>query len=464
MSNYVVNSKTCIHMPKKADNDGVRSILEHYTVGINWEYVYDLNDNTITIGNTAKVDFSGFDYAINIDEEGVYIASETYAGVMRGFVTMLERISCVGFEQYEIDEGCITDKPVIDFRCIHFCALPEITYDFLKKCIRTAIISKYTHIIVEFWGMLKMDAFELLGWPFAFTKEEIKPLFEEIRAFGIEIIPFFQHWGHASLSRGGSSGKHVVLDQDIRYAYLYGKGTYGWAWDYKKQEVKDLLRKVRNELIELCGEGKYFHIGCDEAISLKTCEEAMEVVNHINGVVAELKKQGRTALMWGDMLLNASFLPGAQVHPTWGRICYDCNSTAEVANVFLDNLDKDNIIIADWEYDVTEQNWVSSKFFKDKGFRVICCPFSNSKNMKYSIDTVKENGLMGVMKTTWHTLADNEVTKVVHYGFSAYNGSHDTSYHVHSKMTDRTAEILRKVYDGKKEYHDFGWKREQIIT
>lgn len=460
--NYILKGNQTIHFPEKADNKGVRTILERYSAGVNWEFIYDRTDNTITIGNTEPIACAEVDFSLNINQNGVCIASETYAGVMRGFATMLEKINCINFEEYEIDEGEITEKPVIDFRCIHFCVLPETTYDFLKKCIRTAFISRYTHIIVEFWGMLKMDAFPLLSWPFGFTKKEIKPLFDEIRAFGIEIIPFFQHWGHASLARGGASGKHVVLDQDIRYAYLYGKGTRGWAWDYKREDVKEILRKVRNELIELCGEGKYFHIGCDEAVKLKTKEEAMSVVNHINAVTAELKDQGRTVLMWGDMLLNASFLPDAQMHPTWGRVCYDCNSTAEVANVFLDNLDKDNIIIADWEYDVTEQNWVSSKFFKEKGFRVICCPWSNPNNMKYSIDTVKDNELMGVMKTTWHTLVNNEVSSFVHYGFSAYNGSLNTSYPVRSAMTDRTAEIFRKVYDGENEYKNFGWKQEQI--
>jgi hypothetical protein len=165
--------------------------------------------------------------------------------------------------------------------------------------------------------------------------------------------------------------------------------------------------------------------------------------------------------MWGDMLLNASLIPDAEMHPTWGRISYDANSTKEVANYFLDTLSKD-IIIVDWEYDVRTQLWVSSKFFKEKGFRVICAPWSDPTNMKLAIDTVRENNLLGVMKTTWHTLANNEVTRFVHFGFSAYNGKHDPGYHAHSKMTDRTAAILRKVYDGENEYKNFGWKQEQI--
>ena len=68
--------------------------------------------------------------------------------------------------------------------------------------------------------MLKMDCLAELAWPFAHTKEEIRPLIEEARALGMEVIPMFNHLGHASANRE-MYGKHVVLDQNPKLEYLF---------------------------------------------------------------------------------------------------------------------------------------------------------------------------------------------------------------------------------------------------
>ena len=75
----------------------------------------------------------------------------------------------------------------------------------------------------------------------------------------------FNHLGHASASRS-SYGRHVVLDQNPRLATLFEPD--GWTWCLSNPETLELLRAIRSELIELFGEGGFFHIGCDEAYSL----------------------------------------------------------------------------------------------------------------------------------------------------------------------------------------------------
>jgi hypothetical protein len=112
----------------------------------------------------------------------------------------------------------------------------------LKKCVRSCAIAKYSHIIFEFWGMLKFDCMKELSWPFAYSKEEIKKIVSEANALGVEIIPMFNHLGHASACRE-INGKHVVLDQNPQMEYLFE--SYGWAWNLKRDDVRSLLSKVR---------------------------------------------------------------------------------------------------------------------------------------------------------------------------------------------------------------------------
>ncbi len=40
-------------------------------------------------------------------------------------------------------------------RSAHFCVSPETKLDFLRKAVRMAIMGKYSHLIIEFWGTLK---------------------------------------------------------------------------------------------------------------------------------------------------------------------------------------------------------------------------------------------------------------------------------------------------------------------
>ena len=126
---------------------------------------------------------------------------------------------------------------------------------------------KYSHIVLEFWGMLKLDCMKELSWSIGYEKEQVRPILDEARAMGMQIIPMFNQWGHATACRL-ISGKHVVLDQNPALQTLFSPD--GWSWDLENPEVRRLHRAIRTELCELCGEGDYFHLGCDEVYE---CED-----------------------------------------------------------------------------------------------------------------------------------------------------------------------------------------------
>jgi hypothetical protein len=320
----------------------------------------------------------------------------------------------------------------------------------MRRVIRACGMAKYTHIVLEFWGCLKLDCLKELSWPEGYTKDEIRPLIAEANALGIEMIPFFQHLGHAALSRLGYSGKHVVLDQDLTLEYLYYPKSRGWVWSFMSDEVRALLRAVRKELSELFGEGEYFHLGCDESgLEFDTDDLAA----YINEVSEELKAEGRRAIIWGDMLLSRRFD---------GLGGYECNSTPEYANALLQKLSRD-IIVADWQYNIRgDRPWKSSALLKKHGFEVLCSPWhTNQNNSVDAILTTEADGHMGIMITTWNKLfTEGGIYRLIFAGLCAWG---DPDYACwFGTIAERSSNIYRKASPKRLSYEDCGWSKHQI--
>lgn len=339
----------------------------------------------------------------------------------------------------------LPEKPSMVFRSVHLCVFPETKLDFLRKCIRTCGEMKYSHIVLEFWGTLKFDCLKELSWEFAYTKDGIRPLIDEAKSYGMEIIPMFNHLGHASANRE-KYGKHVVLDQNPDLSYMFN--TYGWEWDFENEEVYELLKKVRRELIDLCGEGKYFHIGCDEAYSIGYGENrALKLCEYINRVADEFSGEGRRAIIWGDMLLNKKDYENEEKR-------YYANIEDErISSDILNNLNKD-VIIADWQYHQVCDTWKSAQKLKSYGFDIICCPWDNIDNVKSAVSTVKNENLFGIMHTTWHTLHTGFPT-MVYAGLVSYSG--DTNIIHRRELNFFTAHVVRNVMPSGGEYEKAGW-------
>ena len=334
---YILDTFPTISMPVKANNTVINELLSNYTYGQEWNVKFELKDNCITIGDYIKAELNDSECVLNVTDGGVFIKGINYSAMMHGFITFLENIKyCPENDKFYVENCCITEKPLLSFRGVHLCIFPETKLDFLKKCVRSCTIAKYSHIILEFWGMLKLDCMKELSWPFAYTKDEIKKIVAEANALGVEIIPMFNHLGHASLCRS-VNGKHVVLDQNPRYEYMFD--SYGWVWNLNRNDVCVLLGKIRDELIAVCGEGNYFHLGLDEAYILGDDEnKAFEVADYLNKVSKELNEKGRRGIIWHDMLISKSDFEN-----------YEANSEKNVSDILIKNLDK-NLVIADWQY------------------------------------------------------------------------------------------------------------------
>lgn len=409
------------------------------------------NNFIMKIGDVRPLPLENCDFSISVTTDGFCIAAEDRRGLLNGYMALLRQIRPIclerGSEQFFIPCGEIYGKPAVKKRMVHLCVFPETTLPFITKFVRLCGVLNYTHLVLEFWGTLHFDCLKELSWPQALTKEQIKPIIKEANDMGLEIIPMFNHLGHAAASRG-IHGKHVVLDQNPRLQGRFDED--GWTWNITKPEVRGLFQKIRRELYELCG-GSYFHIGCDEAYRYGGENADISLLTRfLNETAAEIAGEGRRPIMWGDMLLNSE-AAGVQE----GYTCNCRNSKA--AESLLTSLDK-RLVIADWQYDVTRSPVLTAGYLSSFGFDTLLCPWYDFKNIGACVETAQQMNNSGVMLTTWHTLsarmfsllacAQGCLTGKVNFAGRDYAAE--------------TAALIRKVYFADGDYETAGWAKHQI--
>lgn len=406
-----------------------------------------------SMGTARPLSLDGSSYAINVENDGVYITAKGEKDLITGFMTLIDRIYAEdedGKTVLKIDCCEIKETPMIQNRMVHFCVFPETQLWELERFVRLCASLRYTHVIVEFWGMLKYDCMKELSWSFGFTKEQIRPIINTAKDLGLEIIPMFNHWGHASASRV-MHGKHVVLDQNPSLQTYFSED--GWCWDIKNPKVRALLAEIRGELVELFGDSEYFHIGCDEAYNYDlSAKEGMDAIaGYINGIAEDMKKSGKRVIVWGDMFLykHASYAQNEK---------YYCHApSAKCEEYMLKALDR-SVIIADWQYYLKHAPWETSLVFKKHGFDTLVCPWDQSaQNVDTSLATVKENDLFGIIHTTWHTLSQG-----MPFVMRAAIGCFEETAGRKSRDGALMAAHLRKVYWVEGDYEKAGWAKKQI--
>jgi len=432
-------------------------VIAEFWRGFTFRYselqIVETEDYIFSVGKAEMPSADGYAYAINIEKEGLCLVADSRENLLQGFMTLLDRIR-PGDTDGELRLDCcqICDAPSIPNRMVHFCVFPETELWELQKFIRLCGALKYTHIVLEFWGMLRYDCMPELSWQHGYTKDRIRLLIAEANALGMEVIPMFNHWGHASAGRV-RYGKHVVLDQNPKLQTFFSED--GWCWAIEKPKVKALLRQIRKELIELCGSGDYFHIGCDEAYNfdLSRTESMDAICDYINEVAAELAAEGRETIVWGDMFLYQH----SHYNP---KNSYYCNApTPECEAYMLSKLDK-KLIIADWQYHAAQSPVETSAVFTKAGFRCLLCPWDRSSaKLNSCLQTAGEQQLHGILHTTWHTLVQG-MPFVLMAGTGSFDGVLCTKWGSYYKAS--TAALLRKVFPTGGDYAKTGWSRTQI--
>ena len=409
---------------------------------------------TLSVGGVLPPELHGEAYALRITEEGFALTGKTEKDLIHAFFTLADRIRTEETDDGAalcIDCGELRESAKIGTRMVHFCVFPETELWELTRFVRLAAALKYTHLVVEFWGMLRYECLKEMGWPSAYTKDELRPILEEAKTLGLSLIPMLNHWGHATASRV-MHGKHVVLDQNPTLQTYFDDD--GWCWSIESQKTRALLRKARNELCELFGEGEFFHIGCDEAYNfdLTKKENRDRIVSYLNEVSDELCAMGRRAIMWGDMLLapDESFQPHL----------YTLSPNKEASDDLLARISK-KILIADWQYEPRKAPVETAFVFTRAGFDCMLCPWDRGLEQTMACTrTAKDTALFGLLHTTWHTLSKGipYVTLAAKACFEDIEGTNLTS------LRTSTAALLRKISPANSDYKRSGFAKYQVDT
>lgn len=446
MINYfVIENSSTVYADKRMHNDTVKKLWKSFCLN-NGEINFENGENfTFRLGDVSIPKLSSDkEYVLTVTENGVAIVGKDYGGLMRGFMSLLMKIE---WDDEVLKIGTVTEESDYNIknRMIHICIFPENDFYFIKKLIRLAGLCQYTHIIIEFWGMLKYDCLKELAWPNAFTKEQAKELIDECRELGIEPIPMFNQLGHATASRV-CYGKHVVLDQNPQLQHYFTPD--GWAWNITSPKVFDLFKKIRTELYDLFGECEYMHVGFDEAYFITRNENLRkQLPDFLAKVTSEVEAEGRRPMIWMDMLLEE-------------KTFENCTATGKKDEISkLRNSAAKSTVFVDWQYRCTETPIPTSVSLKDCGHDVMGAPWYNPDNYTAHIQTITENNFFGVMMTTWHTLNERMPSVL---GCAKKCGARSFVWSQFSGLREETATLLRRVSFEGNTYADSGWSKEQI--
>lgn len=439
---FVLSSRATVCCDKKMQNDTVKNLWKSFCLGSGELVFTDGPDNTFRLGDTQLPALpEGKEYAVSIDEKGVAIAGDSYGGLMRGFMVALMHIDYTAEGMY-IPAGFLQSEHRIKNRMIHICIFPDNPRYFTRKMLRLAGLCQYTHVVLEFWGMLKFDCLKELSWPMAYSKQEAAELIREIRELGMEPIPMFNQLGHASACRV-AHGKHVVLDQNPTLQHLFTGD--GWDWNIRNPQVQQLHKNIRAELYELFGEGEYFHVGCDEAYNYTyddtTRKELLPAF--LNRLTSEVAAEGRRPMIWMDMMLERGKFITATCHPD------------EVAT--MQGSLHESTVMVDWQYRYHEAPVPSLLSLKDSGHDVMGAPWHHDTNFTAMADTIAEHGFFGIMMTTWHsmeTMMPSILGCAKRCGVTTYPWSGVSSAKTFRK---ETAAMLRRVSFEGNTYETAGW-------
>jgi len=232
------------------------------------------------------------------------------------------------------------------------------------------------------------------------TKDDARRLAETCRSAGIRLIPLLNCLGHQSWAETTFSllTKHPEFDEtpDIP---LSNPGIYCRSWCPLHPDLNPIVFDLIDELVDAF-EADAVHVGMDEVFLIGSdqcarcrgknpAELFAKAVNDLHDHIVGEKHW--EMLMWGDRLLDADKMG-------YGEWESSANGTAPA----VDKVPKD-IIMCDWHYEPLPR-YPSVRFFEDKGFRVLPCPWKNlDAATKFLDDALADpsDRMLGVLCTGW---------------------------------------------------------------
>ncbi len=330
-------------------------------------------------------------YVLVASPAGAEIAANDEAGLRNGVLTLLQAAESHWALTGEraIPAMHVVDWPSMPVRAVSLPlpsnrwghpndppADPDMFLDFMRQVV---VNTKMNMAVMIIHQAMQYDSHPEVSGPAAWSKADVKRVFDTLRSWGVEPVPHMNSLGHANwltipfpeLAEDGEIHQFCTSNPDTRRIML---DLY--------QEIIDLVQP------------RYFHVGLDE-IRWQTLTLPAEqrcrlcagrskqdiFVEWVQMLHDFLAGQGIDMMMWGDMIL-----PGHNGGPP-----YNLAETVE-------RLPKD-IIIANWSTGLMPD---SHQWLIDRGFERIIK--SNSRGANLAEQRVLLGNMMGVWyKVPWLT-------------------------------------------------------------
>ncbi len=318
--------------------------------------------------------------------------------------------------------------PKLAMRGVHMCIFPpddgtkkeDTALEDLLRRTEEAALCGYNYIFLEFWGMFPYRKHPYAHWQNCYTREETEKLVSFlIDDLHVTPIPVQNLTSHAGWSRI-SSRKHVVLDRRPDLADMWIPG--GWCFSTTREDTKNFLKDVIDDLITTFRNPPYLHCSCDKCFGFGSAEEERTrpaddlFVDHIRFLHDELQKRGAKMIMWSDMLYSSLDVK-----------YWKCAQDA------ADRLPKD-ILMNIWTHnDIGESKWRDIDFFQDKGFETAYSPFLDRNGAKNMVRQCLASGSKGIIQTTWH-MPETALETVIYTGGYTWTGEEPTQEAVQARL------------------------------
>jgi hypothetical protein len=378
-------------------------------------------------------------YLLDVGRREAVVIAQSPRGLLYGSQTLLQLVrpaESPGGKQ--LLGVTILDYPQLPFRGVHLCIFPNTELAAIRQAILLAARFKYNAVVIEPWASLKSKSHPETAYEDAYRPDEIRPVVELGRALCMDMIPMLNSWGHASGMRR-TSAEHVVLDRFPEFKGLYEPD--GWSFCLTNPAIYGQLFDRYGELLELFGPTPYFHAGMDEAwghmglmenCACRSDNPRKVLVEHLGKIHGYFAQREMQVIMWHDMFLQPN-------HPQLGRVSPAGSVPPINSHLALETLPKD-VIIAAWNYAETRR-WPVPRYFHEKGFRVLVCPWKTRPNTVALVNAAKQDDLFGLLATTWDSL-DVSLPSVAQAGVLAWTAP---SFDLNAVPFDHWLAALRKL-------------------
>ncbi|RPI29288.1 MAG: glycoside hydrolase [Acidobacteria bacterium] len=245
----------------------------------------------------------------------------------------------------------------------------------------------------------------------ALSKEQAKRIVAACRDHGIRVIPQINLLGHQSWAETLHNLLRVYPDFDetphvkmpVKHQWPNPDGLYCKSYCPLHPQVHAVVFSLVDEICDVfeadafhAGMDEVFYIGDDKCPRCSGRDKAELFAGEVRSIRDHLALKGRILWIWGDRLLDGK---------TTGLGIWEAsyNNTHRA----IDMIPKD-VMICDWHYERPDQTAV---YFAMKGFKVVTCPWRNSKNAvlqvrdmaKFRQSATKEmkERFQGMVQTVW---------------------------------------------------------------